>query len=568
MDHPVNKEWCDVPEIKGLQAVHSRSPNNSQRITKTYRNGVADTVKIKLQYNIELQSTLNHRWWVSQRYIPKYRKYMAVNEWREAQDIQPDDIIQVMPGVYSKSEDACLKTLDDGQYANDARITLITQPAYMSPDFGWLIGYLWGNGAQSPLSRATRFTTQYRTHLEKAQAIMLKLFGAAGKIQRASENRDAWNLDFSSVMLWDFLKLNNIWKYNDDEKKTLANIPKVVRESSVETLLAFFAGLTDADGCVSVDKQVGRPHKRTITMSNAHEEFSRHFQDVALACGLVFGRSHNTRGNNLQQEKSMWLLSLAPHSVPDRFDTYAHHSLKVTEAGRDLPYAHETTTVNRAIMGRVRAVEPGPRVETFDIEVDKEHWYYAGAVKSHNTLSLLAGVTPGAHPGIYPYFIRRIRIAASNPLVQICKAHGYPTEFQMNFDGTEDYKTVVVSFPCSYPENTTFAKDTSAVDQLNVIKRLQNEWSDNAVSVTVYYRLHELPEIREWLAQHYNDNLKTVSFLLHNDHGFKQAPFEEISFETYTKMRESTRPITRGDTIDSTDLDSSSECVNGACPIR
>ncbi len=177
-------------------------------------------------------------------------------------------------------------------------------------------------------------------------------------------------------------------------------------------------------------------------------------------------------------------------------------------------------------------------------------------------------MTPGAHPGIYPYFIRRIRIAASNPLVQICKAHGYHTEFQMNFDGTEDYKTIVVSFPCSYPENTTFAKDTSAVDQLNVIKRLQYEWSDNAVSVTVYYRLHELPEIREWLAQNYNDNLKTVSFLLHNDHGFKQAPFEEISFETYTKMRESTRPITRGDAIDSTDLDSSSECANGACPIR
>lgn len=187
-------------------------------------------------------------------------------------------------------------------------------------------------------------------------------------------------------------------------------------------------------------------------------------------------------------------------------------------------------------------------------------------VKPSGTLSLLAGVTPGAHPGIYKHFLRRIRINANNPLVDICKSHGYPCEYQINFDGTEDRKTVVVSFPCMYPTHTVFAKDMSAIDQLEVIKKLQHEWSDNAVSVTIYYRLHELEDIKQWLKEKYAQNLKTVSFLLHQDHGFKQAPYEEITEEEYTTLKAKVRPITNGDM--QLEEDYSLECASGACPIK
>ncbi len=120
-------------------------------------------------------------------------------------------------------------------------------------------------------------------------------------------------------------------------------------------------------------------------------------------------------------------------------------------------------------------------------------------VKPSGTLSLLAGVTPGAHPGYSQYYIRRIRMAADSELVGVCRDNGYHVEYVRNFDGTEDHSTVVVSFPCSFPENTTFANDMSAIDQLEVIKRLQAEWSDNSVSVTIYYRKEELDQIKEWL---------------------------------------------------------------------
>lgn len=187
--------------------------------------------------------------------------------------------------------------------------------------------------------------------------------------------------------------------------------------------------------------------------------------------------------------------------------------------------------------------------------------------KPSGTLSLLPGVTPGVHPGIYQYFIRRVRIGSNSPLVNVCKASGYPVEWQKNFDGTEDRNTVVVSFPCAYPEGTVLAKDVSAITQLEWVKRLQTEWSDNAVSCTVYYRKEELPAIKGWLAANYNDHVKTVSFLLHNEHGFTQAPYEEITKEQYDEMRAAARPITSGE-VEESAIQESFECTSGACPIK
>jgi hypothetical protein len=162
--------------------------------------------------------------------------------------------------------------------------------------------------------------------------------------------------------------------------------------------------------------------------------------------------------------------------------------------------------------------------------------------------------------------IRRIRIAADHNLVDTCREHGYNVEYQKNFDGTEDHSTVVVEFPFAYPEGTVLARDVSAIDQLEYVKRLQTEWSDNSVSCTVYYRMEELEDIKKYLKKNYNSSFKSLSFLLHSDHGFLQAPYEEISEELYNEMVTFTTVITgvSGDV----DFDSSDECVSGACPIK
>jgi len=189
------------------------------------------------------------------------------------------------------------------------------------------------------------------------------------------------------------------------------------------------------------------------------------------------------------------------------------------------------------------------------------------SVKPSGTLSLLAGVTPGIHPAYSEYYIRRVRMGSSDPLVNYCREKGYDVQYDIGLDGKENHTVCVVSFPCKTPEHATLAKDLTAVQQLEWVVKAQSEWADNNVSVTVYYRKEELPEIQEWMKKNYKNRLKSVSFLLHSDHGFALAPYEEISAEQYGKMESKIRDITFIDDINEFSLDNL-ECEGGACPIK
>jgi hypothetical protein len=193
-------------------------------------------------------------------------------------------------------------------------------------------------------------------------------------------------------------------------------------------------------------------------------------------------------------------------------------------------------------------------------------------VKPSGTLSLLGGCTSGVHPGFSQYYRRRIRIASESPLLNIAKKHGYPVEYVKNFDGTFDHTTQIITFPYKLPIGTILAENCTAIDQLEFVKRVQTDWSDNSVSVTVYYRKNELPQIKEWLRKNYNNSIKTVSFLLHSDHGFQQAPLEAMTKEEYEELASQCKPITDLSNICYTDenleLLKEGECVGGVCPMR
>lgn len=188
-------------------------------------------------------------------------------------------------------------------------------------------------------------------------------------------------------------------------------------------------------------------------------------------------------------------------------------------------------------------------------------------IKPSGTLSLLSGSTPGVHPAYSKFYIRRVRMASNDKLVEYCKEKGFHAEFQVNFDGTNDTNTVIVEFPCYSGSDAVIASQMTAIQQLDLVKEMQKNWADNAVSVTVYYKKDEIPSIKKWLDENYNDNIKTVSFLLHNEHGFKQAPYEEITEDQYNKLRKGIKEITmlKQDTFI---LDIGSDCDSGSCPIR
>ena len=255
------------------------------------------------------------------------------------------------------------------------------------------------------------------------------------------------------------------------------------------------------------------------------------------------------------------------------------HSLRLKSHHKETEkVVHENMRMGIGVTGVLQATEEQrawlskayEELREFDKEYSaKNNWPISiklTTCKPSGSVSLLPGVTPGIHPAYSQYMIRRIRISSNHPLVTVCKDSGYDVEYQRNFDGSEDRGTVVVSFPFSYPEGTKLAKDMTAVDQLNEVRNLQKDWSDNSVSCTVYYRKEELPAIRSYLEKFYKDSHKSLSFLLHNEHGFDQAPLEEITKEEYDQMVARTKIIKSLE--GNVDFDAQDECASGMCPVK
>lgn len=189
-------------------------------------------------------------------------------------------------------------------------------------------------------------------------------------------------------------------------------------------------------------------------------------------------------------------------------------------------------------------------------------------VKPSGTLSLLAGVTPGIHPAYAKHYIRRVRMGSNDPLVSYCREKGYKVFYDIGIDGKENHGICVVEFPCKTPDHATLAKDITAVQQLEWVVKAQSDWADNNVSVTVYYRKEELDDIKKWLAKNYSSKVKSVSFLLHSEHGFALAPYEEIDEDTYNKLESKIKnSMTFIDDINSLSLDNL-DCDTGACPVK
>ncbi len=72
-------------------------------------------------------------------------------------------------------------------------------------------------------------------------------------------------------------------------------------------------------------------------------------------------------------------------------------------------------------------------LRAFDKEYSRQHGFPTSiklsTVKPSGTLSLLAGVTSGVHPGYSRHYIRRIRISSASPLVDLCRKHGQVSVF-------------------------------------------------------------------------------------------------------------------------------------------
>ena len=259
---------------------------------------------------------------------------------------------------------------------------------------------------------------------------------------------------------------------------------------------------------------------------------------------------------------------------------------KVQKAIAALPFsdektneiAHSNMRLGLGVTGVAQAMERLPWLDrTYDY-IKTYDAFWSGrrdmpesvrltTVKPSGTLSLLAGVTPGAHPGFSRFHVRRIRMSTNDPVFAYAQKTGYPWEFVEDFEGNQDSRTAVVEFPCEFPEGTVLAEDLNAVQQLELQAVLQKTWADNAVSITIYYEREELEDIKAYLHSHWSD-MKGVSFLLKTDHGFAQAPLEALTRDDYEVRAVGVHGHSYRVSSGLSDLLDGEECADGACPIR
>ncbi len=190
-------------------------------------------------------------------------------------------------------------------------------------------------------------------------------------------------------------------------------------------------------------------------------------------------------------------------------------------------------------------------------------------VKPSGTVSKVLDMSgfEGIHAAYSRYIIQRVRFSANDQLIPILKEAGHNIEPVKRLDNTLDHGTLVVDFYVQAPDNYPVAdEDWDTWKQLDAYKLAQKHWSDQSVSVSVYYQKNEISKIKDWVRDNLKE-IKSISFLCHNDHGFLQAPKEKISKEEFERLSEKIKPVDE-ELIKSGAEISDLECDGGVCPIK
>lgn len=155
-------------------------------------------------------------------------------------------------------------------------------------------------------------------------------------------------------------------------------------------------------------------------------------------------------------------------------------------------------------------------------------------VKPSGTVSQLVDSASGLHPRYAQYYIRRVRIDASDPLFKMLKDQKvlyHPEVGQIDGLATQ----YVFEFPVQAPNNAVTMNDLSAIQQLEYWKSLKLNFTEHNPSVTVYVGEKEWIETANWLYNNW-DVLGGMTFLPRNNHIYSLAPYEAITEEKYKEL--------------------------------
>lgn len=534
----------DIDDNEGFIYKTTYPSVNENTITATYKNEIKDILKITLKNGRILRVTPQH-------------PLSVKSQWVSAENLKIGQVLDYELGNYTNTKEAGLRSVDSAMVNYRTDIRDYNTPREMSCALAYLLGAYFANGSFTTNDRI-KFHCQYFEIHKRVQEIWFELFGVETRIIRSTD-RNSFTQDFRSTKIRLWLEANNIRKYNENGDMI---IPKVVRTSSYESILSFITGYADNDGCFA---------NKTFSIDTSKEEFARHLQEVAEAVGLSFGISINKARDNSFSQKPMYKLHLSrSFSSKSAIDFINSLSIKVRLKGEICP-----GVIRSANPYTIAIVEGEEQQQTYDIEVANQHWYYQGALKSHNTLSLVAGgVSPGIHDAHSPYFIRRIRISVNDALAQAAITHGWRIHPEVGTldNKIENARILVIDFPIK-SDATRTKNDVGALEQLKRYFTFQKFYTDHNSSNTITVRPDEWLPLEDEIYDSWDDFVG-VSFLALDGGTYQLAPYEEITKEEFDKLSQHSMPFDPDilqlyEVSGESELDAGDpDCATGGCPTR
>lgn len=356
------EEWQNI-DMKVSQENHLEERD----ATKFYINGKAKTKKIYLKSGNTLESTYNHQYRVLEdgNYI-----------WKRADELNiGDDIVSVLH-TYNKNSNPDLHTVDI-THGNQNNINPIFS---MNEKLAKFLGIYFGDGSNH--EKGIRINCNANNEEEYLYVAKLgkEIFGVEPTF--SDNKRNCISVYFNSQLILKFLELNGLLK----QKSNNITIPKTIRISSRSCIDAFIKGLIFADGSKSGNN---------VYLDTASEKLAKELLVIIRALGNDVRIQEHTSGLGSEMFR-VWI----------KKGIYKFRPLHEQNKKRQL----ESLDLDTCIVDEVIKIEESENY-TYDIEVPSTVTYIANSVVSHNTISLLPGVSSSIEPLFGKAYLRSDQIS-------------------------------------------------------------------------------------------------------------------------------------------------------------
>lgn len=191
-------------------------------------------------------------------------------------------------------------------------------------------------------------------------------------------------------------------------------------------------------------------------------------------------------------------------------------------------------------------------------------------VKPSGTVSQTVDCSSGMHTRHAPYYIRRVRISATDSLFKMLRDQGVPY-FPEVGQSKDNATTYVLEFPIKAPKAAIYKDSQTAIEQLEFWKMVKLNYTEHNPSITISVGEDEWILVANWVYENW-DIVGGLSFLPRSNHVYQLAPYEEIDEKKYNELAEKMRNIDFSKIItyekhDETEVKKELACSGGTCEV-